>query len=103
MRAWHALSRTVFHIDLPDDDGASRTFSVDVPFFNLEGRVSLYLDGRREAWAEAPAVFPVPGGVIEVKTRSEEHTSELQSRPHLVCRLLLEKKKRLSRMQRTSL
>src|SRR3989442_11742126 len=31
--------------------------------------------------------------------RSEEHTSELQSRPHLVCRLLLEKKKK--NMQRT--
>src|SRR5690554_7767299 len=30
----------------------------------------------------------------EGKTRSEEHTSELQSRPHLVCRLLLEKKKK---------
>src|SRR5690554_7774974 len=29
-------------------------------------------------------------------TRSEEHTSELQSRPHLVCRLLLEKKKKIS-------
>src|SRR5690554_5593242 len=28
------------------------------------------------------------------ETRSEEHTSELQSRPHLVCRLLLEKKKK---------
>src|SRR5436305_3580774 len=28
--------------------------------------------------------------------RSEEHTSELQSRPHLVCRLLLEKKKNKS-------
>src|SRR3989442_15804246 len=27
------------------------------------------------------------------EVRSEEHTSELQSRPHLVCRLLLEKKK----------
>src|SRR5690554_6995302 len=27
------------------------------------------------------------------RARSEEHTSELQSRPHLVCRLLLEKKK----------
>src|SRR5690554_8196055 len=27
--------------------------------------------------------------------RSEEHTSELQSRPHLVCRLLLEKKKHI--------
>src|SRR5690554_7784996 len=30
--------------------------------------------------------------------RSEEHTSELQSRPHLVCRLLLEKKKKASRL-----
>src|SRR5947208_4952240 len=29
----------------------------------------------------------------EVETRSEEHTSELQSPDHLVCRLLLEKKK----------
>src|SRR5687768_18194862 len=29
----------------------------------------------------------------DVATRSEEHTSELQSRLHLVCRLLLEKKK----------
>src|SRR5690554_744508 len=29
----------------------------------------------------------------KISTRSEEHTSELQSRPHLVCRLLLEKKK----------
>src|SRR6266498_4694959 len=28
------------------------------------------------------------------RNRSEEHTSELQSRPHLVCRLLLEKKKK---------
>src|SRR5690554_7068377 len=30
---------------------------------------------------------------LQHRTRSEEHTSELQSRPHLVCRLLLEKKK----------
>src|SRR3989442_12014547 len=29
------------------------------------------------------------------RPRSEEHTSELQSRPHLVCRLLLEKKKQM--------
>src|SRR3989442_6719872 len=36
-----------------------------------------------------------PGGQHEQQHahRSEEHTSELQSRPHLVCRLLLEKKK----------
>src|SRR3989442_11024289 len=34
--------------------------------------------------------------LISIHDRSEEHTSELQSRPHLVCRLLLEKKKRRS-------
>src|SRR5690554_7625808 len=33
--------------------------------------------------------------------RSEEHTSELQSRPHLVCRLLLEKKKNRIAIQLT--
>src|SRR5690554_7526138 len=32
--------------------------------------------------------------IVLIKFRSEEHTSELQSRPHLVCRLLLEKKKK---------
>src|SRR3989442_7505849 len=32
---------------------------------------------------------------IDIPERSEEHTSELQSRPHLVCRLLLEKKNRI--------
>src|SRR5436305_3171947 len=36
---------------------------------------------------------PMPDG----RRRSEEHTSELQSRPHLVCRLLLEKKKKKRR------
>src|SRR2546429_4424113 len=35
--------------------------------------------------------------------RSEEHTSELQSRLHLVCRLLLEKKKQIQRPSRTLL
>src|SRR2546429_1068441 len=32
--------------------------------------------------------------IVEIVLRSEEHTSELQSRLHLVCRLLLEKKKK---------
>src|SRR3989442_9430911 len=41
---------------------------------------------------------PAARGIEDVRrnrwtVRSEEHTSELQSRPHLVCRLLLEKKK----------
>src|SRR2546422_4097741 len=38
---------------------------------------------------------PAQNPIAETKTfRSEEHTSELQSRLHLVCRLLLEKKKK---------
>src|SRR3712207_8679183 len=36
-------------------------------------------------------------GVFGVGARSEEHTSELQSRQYLVCRLLLEKKKKIDR------
>src|SRR2546427_2562333 len=37
-----------------------------------------------------------PGSVVTLVARSEEHTSELQSQSNLVCRLLLEKKKRRS-------
>src|SRR3712207_7433816 len=40
---------------------------------------------------------------VEADPRSEEHTSELQSRQYLVCRLLLEKKKRKSRATQASL
>src|SRR5258707_5399319 len=45
--------------------------------------------GRRLGLAECPARRPS----ITLDGRSEEHTSELQSRQYLVCRLLLEKKK----------
>src|SRR2546430_4017953 len=49
----------------------------------------------------APAAYPGVGGTFVAfqgagprRTRSEEHTSELQSQSNLVCRLLLEKKKK---------
>src|SRR6266699_2690855 len=48
----------------------------------------------------APSPRPVVGAGRARPRRSEEHTSELQSRPHLVCRLLLEKKKQGSESQR---
>src|SRR5205809_3394898 len=51
----------------------------------------------RNALLIAVAVTLVLAGTYVVVTlRSEEHTSELQSRLHLVCRLLLEKKKNRS-------
>src|SRR5690606_40593031 len=65
--------------------------------------------GRHEfrAFAASPAIgilqpdLAKTGGLTEVRAicavaRSEEHTSELQSRENLVCRLLLEKKKNVT-------
>src|SRR2546430_10531446 len=48
--------------------------------------------------------YETVGFVLEGRARSEEHTSELQSQSNLVCRLLLEKKKKKNtryRMERT--
>src|SRR2546429_1698092 len=48
--------------------------------------------------AHSIALVAVAAGVLiqgDFAGRSEEHTSELQSRLHLVCRLLLEKKKKI--------
>src|SRR2546429_1841960 len=44
--------------------------------------------------AEPPPSSPAKAASVALTQRSEEHTSELQSRLHLVCRLLLEKKKK---------
>src|SRR2546422_6363651 len=50
---------------------------------------------RIGAWlCRAPGLDLVVSLVTWIPPRSEEHTSELQSRLHLVCRLLLEKKKK---------
>src|SRR2546422_9398467 len=49
--------------------------------------------GRRLAHVvDAHALRPGQAAQLRIVPRSEEHTSELQSRLHLVCRLLLEKK-----------
>src|SRR5690606_39403013 len=60
-----------------------------VPVFHPHKRVPLR---DEEASGDAVGVGFISRSVQ--KCRSEEHTSELQSREHLVCRLLLEKKKR---------
>src|SRR3712207_8568339 len=46
-------------------------------------------EGRSASLRDGPTAHPSPA----LRQRSEEHTSELQSRQYLVCRLLLEKKK----------
>src|SRR2546429_4560233 len=62
--------------------GAARVYAVDVNVEQLDWK--LRQDTR---------VVAVRKNARELQ-RSEEHTSELQSRLHLVCRLLLEKKKK---------
>src|SRR3712207_8727878 len=57
--------------------------------FLAAARVLLNRNKRVEARRLAPARY----GAWQRLGRSEEHTSELQSRQYLVCRLLLEKKK----------
>src|SRR3712207_7293863 len=86
-------------------------------FFNDTATTEIYTLSLHDALpisgdvgAVAPVVDPAPqreadlhaphGGIAELQAarrareRSEEHTSELQSRQYLVCRLLLEKKKK---------
>src|SRR5690554_7626919 len=54
----------------------------------------LQLTGERlERISQQAEQFGITSSGVIGAFRSEEHTSELQSRPHLVCRLLLEKKK----------
>src|SRR5687768_18082710 len=59
-----------------------------VPAEQVRHRLSLHLPGQGDRGQDPDALDRRPD------RRSEEHTSELQSRLHLVCRLLLEKKKK---------
>src|SRR5260221_9395013 len=64
-------------------------------FSNASRRIT----GRHHAMTTQATAFLVLNMLItqQLRDRSEEHTSELQSHSDLVCRLLLEKKKKISR------
>src|SRR3712207_7766495 len=78
---------TLFRSHLPRAHAHARRESVRL----LAGasRVAAAHDAALLARADRPRAHPLEG------RRSEEHTSELQSRQYLVCRLLLEKNKKL--------
>src|SRR5947208_7939331 len=58
------------------------------------GRKSYRTTGRKRKPVSPSCTIALPTSEKIFYTRSEEHTSELQSPDHLVCRLLLEKKKK---------
>src|SRR2546422_5892627 len=74
----------------------STLFPYTTLFRSLQKSIARLVPATRFAQLEIPLTVTatdVDSGDLVLFGRSEEHTSELQSRLHLVCRLLLEKKK----------
>src|SRR5436305_15320392 len=69
------------------------TATTEIYTLSLHDALPIFTRDHREDREQGPGQAAGLGGV----ERSEEHTSELQSRPHLVCRLLLEKKKKIKK------
>src|SRR3712207_7720523 len=85
---------TLFRSGVPGGRAGDRDLARDAPARGgaEDGRVFPLV--RPFGSAPQGARRHLPGsGALEEGRRSEEHTSELQSRQYLVCRLLLEKKK----------
>src|SRR5690554_7047112 len=80
----------IYHLAQPRYSRATNFLSTAPPSKALTFNTTLVYSPKYEPCIDKQgfAIFSAA-----VYYRSEEHTSELQSRPHLVCRLLLEKKK----------
>src|SRR2546429_5950734 len=80
--SWHCGARSRYRSGFSEPEKPSTTSSCSIPWCSPT------------AWfpGEAPAQLASQVPQRRRPERSEEHTSELQSRLHLVCRLLLEKK-----------
>src|SRR2546430_6944402 len=72
-----------------------RSLLVSAPFGcgTVEGSPLWHLARMERSSLPRVAIIPSASGMLAL-ARSEEHTSELQSQSNLVCRLLLEKKKK---------
>src|SRR3989449_7350605 len=93
------------HLDLPDSvRGVLLVWPRDGQPVIVLNKIAEGLT-RRDSWVERVEVYdaytesPYRRLAQVLGGRSEEHTSELQSRLHLVCRLLLEKKKKKKKTQ----
>src|SRR5215813_11935695 len=109
------LSKALVAFDRPDESFKPAQTTVDLFLFDvrenmelrsnepaierLNGQAVMHRSPMRVACTYLITAWPVGGTdlvlqeqrlLAQVLQRSEEHTSELQSRPHLVCRLLLE-------------
>src|SRR5438309_6315478 len=71
------------------------TATTEIYTLSLHDALPIYVVGADHVGMRHPPRQPQ----LATEPRSEEHTSELQSQFHLVCRLLLEKKKKLQNTQ----
>src|SRR5690554_6986711 len=71
-----------------DSQTAFEIVSIDIADIDVGDNIGARLQADQ---AEADTAVARANAESKRAARSEEHTSELQSRPHLVCRLLLEK------------
>src|SRR5690349_23697980 len=70
------------------------TATTEIYTLSLHDALPISAAGPAGAGRRDVSELAVRGGLVVTPDRSEEHTSELQSRRDLVCRLLLEKKKK---------
>src|SRR2546422_8489327 len=80
---------TLFRSLTGEEQEEVEAMGAEVPHATAAGR-----RGIEHPWRVPGGVARRGGPILAHVDRSEEHTSELQSRLHLVCRLLLEKKKK---------
>src|SRR3712207_6168304 len=98
-----ARSADIIHVLIPDMEQAD-TYTKEIAKHVTGGKALSFSHGAAIHWKwiappkNVDVIMVAPKGpgqrVRELYQRSEEHTSELQSRQYLVCRLLLEKKKK---------
>src|SRR5258708_15015452 len=79
------------------------TATTEIYTLSLHDALPIWLLHRRGLGQAAGAEPVRVAAPAAIRMRSEEHTSELQSPDHLVCRLLLEKKKRTHRALPTTI
>src|SRR3712207_8408719 len=85
---------TLFRSVREDEPEPVRPHERPFPAREAPGRAERALQAQRRGGPGADHAVHAHGiGDADTSLRSEEHTSELQSRQYLVCRLLLEKKK----------
>src|SRR5437667_3745635 len=91
LRFRHDIHWSVFMVDEKDSRSAS---AGSIRGVILDYGEVLCHRPSPEVLAEMAGIFGIDKGLHRSRGRSEEHTSELQSHHDLVCRLLLEKKKK---------